>query len=130
LDCKNLGVLKMATFPTPCTIQEINPISRAKELGIFPFNGGIIDPTSGFPKKSNGTIAPAFKYLSVRGEAGDIVVQCFDGTYAVIPACAQGAMKLFVAVKVLIGSSVTIAGTSYSTSASDIAWFGGVGASS
>jgi hypothetical protein len=113
--------------PTPFVMQHINPASRSKELGLFPYCGGYIDSTSGIPKNSSDDPAPAFKYLVVRGTDGDIVVETFDGKYDVIPACTQGSWKMYAARKVVIGA-VTINGNSYETTATDIWWKGGVGA--
>lgn len=117
----------MATFPTPVTIQQINPISRSKELGLFPYCGGYIDSVTGVPKLSNGAEVAAFKYLVVRGTAGDIVVQLFNDLYDVIPACEVGSWKLYCAKKVVF-DIVVINGQNYQTDAVDIWWKGGVGA--
>lgn len=106
---------------TPVTVQEINPIARSRELGIFSYATGPID-SGGIPRDSDGK-QRIFKYLRVRGTPGDIVYLAFDGKIGLVPACAVGQWQPVAGIMVL--ASGVINGTTYNTTATDIWWGGG-----
>lgn len=95
----------------------INDRANCNQLGIYPNRGDkvIIDtPTR-----------ETFKWVVVRGSAGDIVIKNADGQFFLLPACGVGTPRFGVGVMVA-SSGTTVDGHIITTTATDIWWQGGL----
>lgn len=118
-------------MPTPTIfpqgIPNVNPAARAAENGFFFKNGG---PLTADVQPTYQNQPVFFKYIGslvtdedITGASGNVVVQDFQGNPYVI-AMPEGGIRMCEGTMIL--SSAVIDGTTYTTTAPNLWWYGGV----